>query len=46
VYSFTFKLSIKTEMKKNIKLFNPYATSSLKYANEISLHENKKTIWW
>ncbi|HRU50537.1 MAG TPA: AAA family ATPase, partial [Candidatus Absconditabacterales bacterium] len=31
-------------MKKNIKLFNPYATSSLKYANEISLHENKKTI--
>ncbi|HOQ78760.1 MAG TPA: ATP-dependent Clp protease ATP-binding subunit [Candidatus Absconditabacterales bacterium] len=31
-------------MRKNIKLFNPYATSSLKYANKISLHDNKKTI--
>jgi len=33
-------------MRKNIKLFNPYAMSSLKYANKISLDNNKKSIWW
>jgi len=33
-------------MRKNIKLFNPYATSSLKFANKISLKNKKKTIWW
>ncbi|MCK9467114.1 MAG: ATP-dependent Clp protease ATP-binding subunit [Candidatus Absconditabacterales bacterium] len=31
-------------MRKNIKLFNPYATSSLKFANKISLKNKKKTI--
>ena len=33
-------------MKKNIKLFNPYAVSSLKYANKISLYKEQKSIWW
>lgn len=33
-------------MKENIKLFNPYAISSLKYANEIALKKNQKTIKW
>jgi len=33
-------------MKKNIKLFNPYAVSSLKYANKISLHNEQKFIGW
>ena len=46
MYSFNFRLSIKTEMRENIKLFNPYATSSLKFANKISLKSKKKTIWW
>lgn len=36
----------KQEMRKNIKLFNPYAVSSLKYANKISLHNEQKSIWW
>jgi len=33
-------------MRKNIKLFNPYAISSLKYAHKISLHNNKRVINW
>jgi len=31
-------------MRKNIKLFNPYAISSLKYANKISISKNLKNI--
>jgi hypothetical protein len=31
-------------MRKNIKLFNPYAISSLKYANKISIERNQRTI--
>jgi len=33
-------------MRKNIKLFNPYAISSLKYANKISISKNLKNINW
>ncbi len=33
-------------MRKNIKLFNPYAMSSLRFANKISLNNKKKYIWW
>ncbi len=32
------------EMRKNIKLFNPYAISSLKYANRLSIHKNQRVI--
>jgi hypothetical protein len=31
-------------MRKNIKLFNPYAISTLKYANKIAIHNNQRTI--
>jgi len=33
-------------MRKNIKLFNPYAISSLKYANKISIQKNQRTVNW
>ncbi len=34
------------DMKKNIKLFNPYATQSLKYASCIAINSDKKYINW
>ena len=33
-------------MRKNIKLFNPYATESLKYASNIALNLDQKAIDW